>query len=581
MTVASATVVAAAGLAAAVAVAVAVAAGARAAAPVGRGPPVGAVAAAAARRDPTVRVGADPVSAAAAGEAPAAASLPTADTVARPLSVWAEASRPLLPRVASLGAHVRSKMQDALAGVTLGGGGGGRGGLTGAAGGGGPGRVAGEANIAYFIQVSDSTLTLVPRLLRTLHHPLNVYVLHFDRKIPSWQVDHAVSELRQNGAYTNVHILASELVTYRGISMVLNTLNAVDLLTSLRDTHPWDYMINLSGADYPLVAPTVQRQLLGAADVAGVGRNFVQVAPRPFWAEAKAWRYDRLFIDTALGFGATNSSLIDSGAAQPLASQLQYEFVAAESWMILHADFCDYLLHAPAARRMLMAFGFAAEPEEHYFATLLWNTPQFNASAVRHSLRHVIWVHNGRHGGQHPYTVDVRSATAVAEGGSGGDSRNGDEDSVDGSTSRGATTGTGDRGWSFWPRISRSPAFFIRKMAVANSGLMDLIDAEKSGVSAAPVADAVAASLASVRTAFACVVGLRPEQDPVECIADPDDGAPPTTAAARVAAAVRYQRRRWSHNHVDAAAEGEERWGGEPVGGAGEAAADGGAPSRD
>lgn len=93
-------------------------------------------------------------------------------------------------------------------------------------------------------------------------------------------------------------------------------------------------------------------------------------------------------------------------------------------------------------------------------------------------------------------------------------------------------------------------------MAVANSGLMDLIDAEKSGVAAAPVPDAVAASLAAARSAFACVVGLRAEQDPAECIADPDDGAPPTTAAARVAAAVRYGRRRWSHNHVDAAADG-------------------------
>ncbi|KAM0046487.1 putative glycosyl transferase, family 14, Phosphofructokinase superfamily [Helianthus debilis subsp. tardiflorus] len=46
-------------------------------------------------------------------------------------------------------------------------------------------------------------------------------------------------------------ITKANLVTYRGPTMVANTLHAAAML--LRDGGDWDWFINLSASDYPLV----------------------------------------------------------------------------------------------------------------------------------------------------------------------------------------------------------------------------------------------------------------------------------------------------------------------------------------
>ncbi|GKE81888.1 beta-glucuronosyltransferase GlcAT14B-like protein, partial [Tanacetum coccineum] len=50
----------------------------------------------------------------------------------------------------------------------------------------------------------------------------------------------------------NVRVISkSNLVTYRGPTMVTNTLHAAAIL--LREGGDWDWFINLSASDYPLV----------------------------------------------------------------------------------------------------------------------------------------------------------------------------------------------------------------------------------------------------------------------------------------------------------------------------------------
>ncbi len=262
-----------------------------------------------------------------------------------------------------------------------------------------------EANIAYFIQVSESTITLLPRLLKVLWHEKNLYVLHFDKKIPKWQRDYSTRSLLKSAkGKKNIVIMPSEVITYRGISMVINSMNAMQ--TAKDASTSWDFFINLSGSDYPLISPANQRVLLGEQDFISRRRSFFSISNREWWAKSKKFRFSRLFTDTSLSMNGTQSELLDPFQKQPLFNRIGFEWVAAESWMILHRSFVNYLLTSGPSRRYFAAFSYVAEPEEHYFATVAYNTPQFNDTLIRAAFRHVVWVHNGKHSGQHPYHVD-------------------------------------------------------------------------------------------------------------------------------------------------------------------------------
>lgn len=330
-----------------------------------------------------------------------------------------------------------------------------------------------EATIAYFIQISDATLTLLPRLLRTLWHRHNTYVIHFDKKIPVWQRKHAEATVFKGNTHykDNVHVMESEVITYRGISMVLNILNAME--TALDRNADWDYWINISGSDYPLVSPENQRKLLATNDFLQRQRSFFSFSEPEWWAESKVFRYDRLFTDTSVSFNESETQVVDSYTDQPISQVANFTFVAAEAWMILHRTYVTKLLRSSFARRMLMAFAYSLEPEEHYFAAVAWNDPQFNATNVPHALRHVAWVHNGVHSGQHPYYIDQQEP--------------------DGKT------------WSFREEIENSACMFTRKIRIQDSGLLTYIDTHVSGVAESAVQKDVDNYLGKVSAMVDCI----------------------------------------------------------------------------
>ncbi|CDF40313.1 Xylosyltransferase, family GT14 [Chondrus crispus] len=335
---------------------------------------------------------------------------------------------------------------------------------------------AAPVSIAYFLQISEPTLALLPRLLRSVYHDDNLYVVHFDKKIPLWQRRHAETILfKGSPRYKhNVRLLPSEVVTYRGISMVLNLLSAMHLAL---DAHPdWTYFINLSGSDYPLVSVHNQMSLLASRDFSARNRSFFSFAEPDWWKDSKRFRYDRLYTDTSLSFNDSESAVVDSYSDQPISDVAAFTFAAAEAWMILHRDFASFVLGDSYARRMLLAFAYSLEPEEHFFATVAYNHPRFNTSNVSHSLRHVAWMHHGVHSGQHPYYIDQQEP--------------------DGKT------------WTFREEIENSACFFTRKVRVQDSGLLTYIDTHVNGISDNPNSITVNAYLAKVNKALDCVVDM-------------------------------------------------------------------------
>lgn len=92
-------------------------------------------------------------------------------------------------------------------------------------------------------------------MLRALYHPRNQYVVHLDLESPAEERLELAKRVREDPVFSdvgNVHMITkANLVTYRGPTMVANTLHACAIL--LKQSKDWDWFINLSASDYPLV----------------------------------------------------------------------------------------------------------------------------------------------------------------------------------------------------------------------------------------------------------------------------------------------------------------------------------------
>lgn len=109
--------------------------------------------------------------------------------------------------------------------------------------------------LAYLISGSKGDCESLKRTLKALYHPLNQYAVHLDLEASVEERLELVSFVRNEelfGRVGNVRVVVkSNLVTYRGPTMVSNTLHAAAIL--LKEGGEWDWFINLSASDYPLV----------------------------------------------------------------------------------------------------------------------------------------------------------------------------------------------------------------------------------------------------------------------------------------------------------------------------------------
>lgn len=107
---------------------------------------------------------------------------------------------------------------------------------------------------AYFISGSKGDLTRIKRTILALYHPSNFYLLHLDREASAaerFQLSEFVAGVEIFAEADNVRIVGKpNLVTYRGPTMLANTLHGMSMLLRVRS---WDWFINLSASDYPLI----------------------------------------------------------------------------------------------------------------------------------------------------------------------------------------------------------------------------------------------------------------------------------------------------------------------------------------
>ncbi|KAK4485593.1 hypothetical protein RD792_008236 [Penstemon davidsonii] len=111
-----------------------------------------------------------------------------------------------------------------------------------------------NVTFAYLISASNGDTMKLKRLILALYHPGNQYLIHYDAGAPQNEHQEIARFVSSNVVFNEVGnvwiVKKANLVTYRGPTMLATTLHAISLL--LR-TAKWDWFINLSASDYPLV----------------------------------------------------------------------------------------------------------------------------------------------------------------------------------------------------------------------------------------------------------------------------------------------------------------------------------------
>lgn len=253
---------------------------------------------------------------------------------------------------------------------------------------------------AYLVSGSKGDLNKLWRTLRALYHPWNYYVVHLDLESPSEERMELASRIEKDPIFAmvgNVYMISkANMVTYRGPTMVSNTLHACAIL--LKRNKDWDWFINLSASDYPLVT---QDDLLFTFRDVKRDLNFIEHTSHLGWKENK--RAMPLMVDP----GLYQNKKSDIFWVQPIrALPTSFKLFTGSAWMILSRSFVEYCIWGwdNLPRTLLMYYTNFVSSPEGYFQTVICNSPEFAPTVVNHDMHYIAWDNPPK---QHPHVLNV------------------------------------------------------------------------------------------------------------------------------------------------------------------------------
>ncbi|GKV38321.1 hypothetical protein SLEP1_g46245 [Rubroshorea leprosula] len=253
---------------------------------------------------------------------------------------------------------------------------------------------------AYLVSGSKGDLEKLWRTLHALYHPRNQYVVHLDLESPAKERMELLSRIRNNTIFSkvgNVYMITkANLITYRGPTMIANTLHACAIL--LKRSAEWDWFINLSASDYPLVT---QDDLLYTFSSLNRSINFVEQTSQLGWKADK--RAMPLIIDPGL-YKLTKSDVFGVTPRRTLPTA--FKLFTGSAWMVLSRSFVEYCVWGwdNLPRTLLMYYTNFVSSPEGYFQTVICNAPEFSQTVVNHDLHYISWDVPPK---QHPHTLSV------------------------------------------------------------------------------------------------------------------------------------------------------------------------------
>jgi Core-2/I-Branching enzyme len=245
--------------------------------------------------------------------------------------------------------------------------------------------------IAYLITAYDNPSHL-GRLLDAILTPQSAAYIHIDGKFPIEPFEHCRRD--------KVHFLQDRVRIYWGeFSMVEATLRL--MRAALRSPERFDYLMLISGTDYPIRPATELEAFLEA----NAGTQFMNMVEMPNDTLGKPLaRLQRYKLQTGERLGGVRrrirAALVKAGL-MPAARNYQRALGArrpfgGSTWWTLTREACEYILDFVSRERAFVRFyRYSVIPDEGMFHTIIGNS-QF-AHRVRRNLGYTDWRACGNH----------------------------------------------------------------------------------------------------------------------------------------------------------------------------------------
>ncbi|KAI8541598.1 hypothetical protein RHMOL_Rhmol08G0074100 [Rhododendron molle] len=262
--------------------------------------------------------------------------------------------------------------------------------------------------LAYLVSGSAGDGPMLKRTLLALYHPHNRYVVHLEADSPLQERLDLESFVKNNtlfGKFGNVAMIKkANIVTYRGPTMVANTLHAAAVL--LRTGGEWDWFINLSAKDYPLVT---QDDLLHTFSYLPRDLNFLDHTSDIGWKENQ--RAKPVIVDPGL-YMAKKADILRVTQRRSLPTA--FKLFGGSAWMALSRPFIDYCIWGwdNLPRTVLMYYANFMSSPEGYFHTVICNAEEFRNTTVNSDLHFISWDNPPK---QHPLYLTVDNMTKMVD----------------------------------------------------------------------------------------------------------------------------------------------------------------------
>ncbi|EEF44495.1 beta-glucuronosyltransferase GlcAT14A [Ricinus communis] len=255
--------------------------------------------------------------------------------------------------------------------------------------------------LAYLISGTKGDSRRMMRTLQAVYHPRNQYILHLDLEAPPRERLELGISVKNDPTFLevgNVRVMAqSNLVTYKGPTMIACTLQAIAIM--LRESLEWDWFINLSTSDYPLVT---QDDLLHIFSNFSRNLNFIEHMQITGWKLNQ--RAKPIIIDPGLYLSKKSDLALTS---QRRSLPTSFKLFTGSAWMMLTRSFVEYSIMGwdNLPRTLLMYYTNFISSPEGYFHTLICNTEEFRKTAISHDLHYIAWDTPPK---QHPISLTMK-----------------------------------------------------------------------------------------------------------------------------------------------------------------------------
>ncbi|KAG6596413.1 Beta-glucuronosyltransferase GlcAT14C, partial [Cucurbita argyrosperma subsp. sororia] len=240
---------------------------------------------------------------------------------------------------------------------------------------------------AYLISGTKGDGGSMRRLLQAAYHPRNYYLLHLDleasdsERLELAKYVKSESVLRE---FRNVMVVGkANLITDKGPTMIASTLQAIAIL--LNRAKDWDWFINLSASDYPLVS---QDDLLHVFSFLPRDLNFVEHSSNLGWKEDLGAK--TIMIDPGL-YHAKKSGVFWAKERRSIPSS--FKLFTGSSWVVLTKPFLEFCIWGwdNLPRTLLMYYTNFLSSSEGYFHTIICNHKDYQNTTVNQDLHYMKW----------------------------------------------------------------------------------------------------------------------------------------------------------------------------------------------